>query len=98
MKPRMSRQKAYTEKDISEFHWTNGLPPTEDESPEWLQYRDNDWQGWSLQAGDKLNDRSVELSLADLRELPKTEYIAGHTCMPGWSATSKWRGGRWRAQ
>lgn len=96
MKPRMGRQNTYTEKDISEFHWTNGLPPTEDESREWLEYRDNNWEGWRLQVRDNLGDRSVELSLDDLRELPKTEYIAVHTCMQGWSATSKWGGVRLR--
>ncbi|HLS74838.1 MAG TPA: molybdopterin-dependent oxidoreductase [Actinomycetaceae bacterium] len=94
MKPRMSRQNVYTEEDISEFHWTNGLPPTEDESPEWLEARDNDWDGWTLEVRDNLNDRSVELTLADLQKLPKAEYIAIHTCMQGWSATSKWGGVR----
>lgn len=33
LRPRMSRQNTYTDKDISQFHWTNGLPPTDDESP-----------------------------------------------------------------
>lgn len=96
MKPRMGRQSTYTEKDISEFHWTNGLPPTDDESPEWLEYRDNDWHGWTLEIGDRLNGRSVTLTLDQLRELPKAEYIAVHTCMQGWSATSKWAGVRLR--
>src|SRR5699024_12825823 len=32
--PRMSRQNTYTEKDISESHWMNGLPPTDDQSRE----------------------------------------------------------------
>ena len=94
MKPRMGRQSAYTEEDISEFHWTNGLPPTEDESPEWLRYRDDDWTGWTVEVRDSLGDRSVELTLEDLQKLPKAEYIAIHTCMQGWSATSKWGGVR----
>src|SRR5690625_4190609 len=33
-KPRMGRQRSFTEDDLSEFHWTNGLPPTADESTE----------------------------------------------------------------
>ncbi len=94
MKPGMSRQSAYTEKDISEFHWTNGLPPTEDESLEWLEYRDSDWAGWSLEIGDRLSGRSRHLTLDEVRALPKAEYIAVHTCMQGWSATSKWAGVR----
>ena len=92
MKPRSSRQRSYTEKDISEFHWTNGLPPTEDESPEWLDARAKDWDNWRLHVGGDMIDDSVELSLEDLKNLPKHEYIATHTCMQGWSATSKWTG------
>ena len=37
-------------------------------------------------------DHSVTLSLDELKALPKREYIATHTCMQGWSATSKWAG------
>ena len=55
MRSRMSKQNVFTEKDISEFHWSNGLPPTEDESPEWLQHRDTDWSGWRLELGGELN-------------------------------------------
>lgn len=94
MRPRNRSQRAYTDADISEFHWTNGLPPTDDESPEWLQYRDDDWRGWTVEVRDNLGDRSVELTLEDLQKLPKVEYIAVHTCMQGWSATSKWGGVR----
>lgn len=92
MKPRVSTQKVFTEKDISEFHWTNGLPPTEDESPEWLHHRDTDWKDWRLELGGELNGKTIELSLDDIKALPKNEYIAVHTCMQGWSATSKWAG------
>ncbi|WP_054952204.1 molybdopterin-dependent oxidoreductase [Flaviflexus massiliensis] len=94
MKPRNRTQGAYTEKDISEFHWTNGLPPTEDESPEWLEMRDNEWDGWTLHVGGDMLDESLELTMDDLKKLPKHEYIATHTCMQGWSATSKWAGAR----
>lgn len=94
IKPRMSRQSTYTDKDISEFHWTNGLPPTADESTEWLAHRDSDFRDWRLTVGDALSGRSTELSLENLRTLPKAEYIAVHTCMQGWSATSRWGGVR----
>ncbi|GAA3514304.1 hypothetical protein GCM10022262_42280 [Georgenia daeguensis] len=96
MKPRMGRQSTYTEKDLSEYHWTNGLPPTADESTEWLAYRDGDFRDWRLELGGELSGKTLQLSLGDLRQLPKTEYIAVHTCMQGWSATSKWAGVRLR--
>ena len=92
MKPRMGKQNVYTEKDISEFHWTNGLPPTDDESPEWIALKDNDFRDWKLELGGELNGQIKHLSLDELKELPKTGYIAVHTCMQGWSATSKWAG------
>lgn len=96
LKPRMGRQQTYTEKDISEFHWTNGLPPTEDESTEWLAHEANGFEDWRLQVGGELSGRTLPFSLEQLRALPKTEYVAVHTCMQGWSATSKWGGVRLR--
>ncbi|MGC5627755.1 molybdopterin-dependent oxidoreductase [Georgenia sp. Z1344] len=94
MKPRMHKQTTYTDEDLSEFHWTNGLPPTEDESPEWLHHRDTDWQDWRLEVGNALDGTSIELSLDELKAMPRTEYVAVHTCMQGWSATSRWAGVR----
>jgi DMSO/TMAO reductase YedYZ molybdopterin-dependent catalytic subunit len=96
MKPRMARQGTYTEKDVSEFHWTNGLPPTSDESTEWLEHQQNGFADWRLEVGGELSGTILQLSLADLRRLPKTEYIAVHSCMQGWTATSKWGGVRLR--
>ncbi|WP_022916968.1 molybdopterin-dependent oxidoreductase [Ruania albidiflava] len=91
-KPRMGRQRSFTEDDLSEFHWTNGLPPTADESTEWLAHRDAGFTDWRLQLGGELSGKTLQLSLEDLQRLPRTEYIAVHTCMQGWSATSKWAG------
>jgi thiosulfate reductase cytochrome b subunit len=88
---RMTTQQVFTEKDISEFHWTNGLPPTEDESPQWLRHRDTGWEDWRLRV-EGLDGEHLELSLEELKAMPRTEYIATHTCMQGWSATSKWQG------
>lgn len=96
MKPRMSRQSTYTEKDISEFHWTNGLPPTADESTEWLKHQANGFRNWRLELGGDLNGETLDLSLEDLKTLPQIEYIAVHSCMQGWSATAKWGGVRLR--
>lgn len=94
MRPRSSEQSTYTQKDISEFHWTNGLPPTAEESPEWITARDNDWEGYTITLGDDISGASKVLTLADIRQLPQTSYIATHTCMQGWSATSEWSGVR----
>lgn len=94
MKPKLKEQKSYTDKDISGFHWTNGLPPTEEESPEWIGYRDNDWDGYTITIGDDISGESKTLTLAELRALPQMSYVGIHTCMQGWSATSRWSGPR----
>lgn len=94
LRPRNARQNAYTDADISEFHWTNGLPPTDDESPEWVAARANDWDGWTVTVGDDINGTTREFTLDDLKKLPRASYIATHTCMQGWSATSRWTGVR----
>lgn len=94
MKPRNAQQTTYTDADVSRFHWTNGLPPTDEESAEWIAARDNDWQGYTITLGDDTTGASRVLTLDDLRQLPQTSYIATHTCMQGWSATSRWSGVR----
>ncbi|HLR45239.1 MAG TPA: molybdopterin-dependent oxidoreductase, partial [Brevibacterium sp.] len=96
LRPRMGRQNVYTDKDISEFHWTNGLPPTADESPEWIEARDNGWEGFTITVGDDTSGEERVLTLDDLTALPRVSYVAVHTCMQGWSATSRWSGARLR--
>lgn len=94
MKPTVEDAKALGKDDVSEFHWTNGLPPTEDESPEWLEAKANNWESWRLHVGGGADGESLDLSLDDLKQLPKVEYYATHTCMQGWSGTSLWGGAR----
>src|SRR5699024_8193313 len=92
MRSRMASRKVYTETHLPEYHWTNRLPPTQAESPEWLQYRDNKWADWRLELGGELNETTIEVSLDELKDMPKQQYIAVHSCMQGWTATSKWAG------
>lgn len=92
LRPRMKQQNVYTDDDLSEFHWTNGLPPTEEESAAWVAARDNDWEGLTITVTDDLSGKTQELTIDDLRALPQTSYVAIHTCMQGWSATSRWTG------
>jgi DMSO/TMAO reductase YedYZ molybdopterin-dependent catalytic subunit len=94
LRPVGAAKKAYTDDDISEFHWTNGLPPTEEESALWVQARDNDWKGLTITVRDDINDVEKQLTLEDLKKLPRQSYVATHTCMQGWSATSRWTGVR----
>lgn len=94
MKPRNQHQTTYTDSDVSQFHWTNGLPPTPEESPEWNAAREDGWKSWTLTLKDEVNGTEKVLTLDDLRALPQVSYVATHTCMQGWSATSRWTGVR----
>lgn len=89
-----SRKRAYTDEDVSEFHWTNGLPPTADESALWVDARDSGWEGLTITVRDDINDVEKQLTVEDLKQLPQHSYVATHTCMQGWSATSRWTGVR----
>ena len=94
LRPVGAAKTAYTDDDISEFHWTNGLPPTEEESPAWVAARDNDWEGLTITVRDDINGVEKQLTIEDLRQMPRQSYVATHTCMQGWSATSRWTGVR----
>ncbi len=91
MRPNI-HQTVYTDDDLSEFHWTNGLPPTAEESREFVDAMENDWQGWTITLASEFGDETREITLEDLKSLPQTSYVATHTCMQGWSATSRWTG------
>jgi hypothetical protein len=83
----VSRQK-YTVEDISPYHRVNGYPPTD---PDWLRHKENDFRDWKLRVGGLVEEETY-FSLEDLRKLPKTEYIAKHNCIQGWSAVAEWGG------
>src|SRR3546814_12130269 len=91
MRPQGAKKTAYTDADISEFHWTNGLPPTEEESALWVQARDRGWEGLTITLRDDINGVEKQLTIEDIKKLPRHSYIPTHTCMHGWSARSKER-------
>jgi len=49
--------------------------------------------GWKLNVS-KLDGKTLELSLAELRTLPKTEVVYTFKCIEGWSQVSWWGGVR----
>jgi len=78
----------YTVKDISPYFWHNG------KYPDTLEYRalfDGAFAGWRLRIHG-LVENPVELSLADLRALPRHEQITQHFCIQGWSGVAQWGG------
>ena len=81
----------WTEEDISPYHWSNGRHPDGDESPEWEELRQRDWEGYELHVGG-LVEQPITLTLEDLRNMPRQEQIVMHTCMQGWTGIAKWGG------
>lgn len=96
IRPKPTVKSNYTDDDISGFHWTNGLPPTEEESAAWVNSRDANFDDYSIALIDEINGVEKHIGLDDLKALPQASYIAVHTCMQGWSATSRWTGARVR--
>ncbi len=78
----------YTDEDISPYFWHNGVYPT---SPEYQAFAAGDFADYRLRING-LVDHPVELSLAELRALPRHEQITQHFCIQGWSGVAKWGG------
>jgi methionine sulfoxide reductase catalytic subunit len=78
---------------ISPYFWPNGTMP---KSAEFNELVANDFAGYRLRI-DGLVENPVELSLADLRAMPKQEQITTHFCIQGWSGVAKWGGVPMRA-
>jgi sulfoxide reductase catalytic subunit YedY len=82
-----SRQ-AYSPDEISPVFLVNGDQPTD---PVYLEMLLEDFEGYRLTI-DGLVERPIELSLADLRALPKRTQITKHHCIQGWSGIAEWGG------
>lgn len=91
----------YPESWISPYFRTNGYPPIS----AYPQARGDDGTYEGLMAGgfadyrlrvEGLVDRPMELSLDDLRKLPKQEQTTLHHCIQGWTSIGRWGGVRVR--
>jgi methionine sulfoxide reductase catalytic subunit len=87
---RLRSRQHYTRADISPQHRVNGYPPV---CEEYKALAREDFAGWTLHVGG-LVERPLQLSLADLRALPKQEQITKHNCIQGWSGVAEWGGVR----
>jgi DMSO/TMAO reductase YedYZ molybdopterin-dependent catalytic subunit/thiosulfate reductase cytochrome b subunit len=78
----------YGEQDISPYFWHNGSYP---DSPEYRAMFESKFADYRLRVHG-LVENPVELSLAQIRELPHHEQITQHFCIQGWSGIAKWGG------
>jgi DMSO/TMAO reductase YedYZ molybdopterin-dependent catalytic subunit len=77
-----------TEKDISPFFWPNGTMPASEEFDGLLA---NEFANYMLRISG-LVEAPQELSLAELKAMPKQEQITTHSCIQGWSGVATWGG------
>ena len=77
-----------TKQDISPYFWPNGTMPN---SPEFDDLVTENFAGYRLRIGGMV-EAPQELSLADLKALPKQEQITTHFCIKGWSGVAEWGG------
>ena len=79
----------YTEAEISKVFKPNGS--TEPDDPDYVVARKENFANWKLIV-DGLVEKPLQLSLADLRQLPARTQITRHDCVEGWSCIGKWTG------
>jgi DMSO/TMAO reductase YedYZ molybdopterin-dependent catalytic subunit len=85
---RLPPDEKYTEGDISPHFWPNGKIP---EREDWKLLAKGGFRQFKLTVGG-LVDNPVELSLADIARLGKSENITMHHCIQGWTGIAKWGG------
>lgn len=96
---RMMSVQQYREDQISPYFRANGYPPIsaypqakgKDDAYERLLA--NQFRDYRLKVHG-LVERPLELSLDDLRGMPKQEQITLHHCIQGWTSIGKWGGVR----
>jgi DMSO/TMAO reductase YedYZ molybdopterin-dependent catalytic subunit len=84
-----ARARQFTAADLSPVFKVNGT--TMPEGEEYAAMREGNFAAWRLRV-DGLVAKPLDLSLADLRNLPQRTQITRHDCVEGWSAIGKWQG------
>ncbi|MGA7456201.1 MAG: molybdopterin-dependent oxidoreductase, partial [Methyloceanibacter sp.] len=79
----------YSEAEISRDFKANGSTDPDDAA--YKAHEANGFADWKLVVGG-LVERTLELSLADLRAMPARTQITRHDCVEGWSCIGKWKG------
>ena len=87
--PRDALAREYGPADISPGFKPNGSVDPDD--PDYVKARDEQFVHWKLGVGG-LVEKPMQLSLADLRQMPSRTQITRHDCVEGWSCIGKWKG------
>jgi DMSO/TMAO reductase YedYZ molybdopterin-dependent catalytic subunit len=87
--PRDALAPEYGPADIAPGFKPNGSVDPDD--PDYVKARDEHFVHWRLDVGG-LVEKPMQLSLAELRQLPSRAQITRHDCVEGWSCIGKWKG------
>lgn len=79
----------YSEADLSKEFKANGSTNPDDAS--YKAHAANGFADWKLLVGGQVEE-PLELTLAELREMPSRTQITRHDCVEGWSCIGKWKG------
>jgi DMSO/TMAO reductase YedYZ molybdopterin-dependent catalytic subunit/thiosulfate reductase cytochrome b subunit len=85
---RMRSHQNYKKKDISPFFRVNGYPPA---TTEYDRLKAADFKDWKLKVGGMV-EQPLELTLDQIKQLPKNTQITKHNCIQGWTAVGEWGG------
>ena len=80
----------YQEKDISRYFWVNGTAPV---SSEYKQQLAEGFKNYRLNVGG-LVENPMQISMSQIRSMPKHEQITSNYCIQGWTGIAKWGGVR----
>jgi DMSO/TMAO reductase YedYZ molybdopterin-dependent catalytic subunit/thiosulfate reductase cytochrome b subunit len=80
----------YQEKDISRYFWVNGTAP---DSAEYKQHLAENFKNYRLNVGG-LVEKPMQISMTQIRSMPKHEQITSNYCIQGWTGIAKWGGVR----
>jgi DMSO/TMAO reductase YedYZ molybdopterin-dependent catalytic subunit/thiosulfate reductase cytochrome b subunit len=86
---RLPSRQAYTKKDITDYFWVNGPPPTAQDDYKTLA--DNNFKGYTLSVSGLVTNQ-LQLTLDDLKAMPRQDQITKHFCIQGWTAVGHWAG------
>jgi DMSO/TMAO reductase YedYZ molybdopterin-dependent catalytic subunit len=89
LRGRHALAREFTASDVSPVFKVNGSHMPEGE--EYAALLESNFAIWRLRV-DGLVAKPLQLSLADLRNLPQRTQITRHDCVEGWSAIGKWQG------
>lgn len=82
----------YDVRAVTPAHHVNGYPP---ENGDYRRLAHTGFRDWRLRVTG-LVERPLELSLEDLRRMPKQEQTVMHNCIQGWTGIATWGGARVR--